>query len=230
MPTSDLLIQQPEEAAQLIVLLHDKDARPEQMQPLGESLAHTFPYALVVAPMAPEATQGSDVGLAWFESDAPPGQRESHDMDQALHQLGERMLSWQKHAGVTRAETALLGFGQGASLALQSTLLVTPWADRVLAIGGAFTQRPTSTNYLGSIHLLHGKNDEITHWKAVLEDAYFLRGCGVDMTEEILPMVGHELHPSVIDKALERLSTHISRHLFEGAMAQAPGHGESQIQ
>ena len=126
--------------------------------------------------------------------------------------------------------SALIGFGQGATLALHSTLLNTPWADRVVALAGAFAQRPESVRYLGTIHLLHGKDDARTHWKTVLEDAYCLRDRGVDMTAEIMPLIGHALHASLIDKTLERLSTHISKHLFEAAVASAPGSEQNKIQ
>ena len=230
MPEAVLQIQTPAKAAQLIVLLHSKHGKPSDMQALGEALATAFPQAQVLAPQAPLGSGAAGGGRAWFEAEPHEDRFAESELKHAVRDLGQRMAAWQAQAGVGRAETALIGFGQGATLALQSTCLTEPWADRVLALAGAFAQRPVDLRYLGSIHLLHGKQDALTHWKTVLDDAYCLRASGVDMTAEILPLIGHELHPSLIDKTLERLSTHISRHLFEAAMAQAPGQDHTPIQ
>lgn len=226
----ELLIQAPAKAAQLIVLLHGKNGSPGDMQALGQALAESFPQARVLAPQAPLAAQAPGHGHLWFEVEAEEERFSPRHIDSAMIGLGERMVMWQSQAEISRAETALIGFGQGATLALQSTLLATPWADRVMALAGAFAQKPVGLHYLGSVHLLHGKNDALTHWKTVLEDAYCLRDSGIDMTAEILPLIGHEMHPTMIKKATERLSTHISKHLFEAAMTQAPGNDKPALQ
>lgn len=226
----DLLIQNPKTPGQLIVLLHDEAGKPQDMAPLGHALAAAFPQALVVAMQAPLAGTAPTAGHAWFHTEVTLGRSKPSELEPALDQLAQRILEHQTNSGLSAQASALIGFGQGATLALHSTLLNTPWADRVVALAGAFAQRPESVRYLGTIHLLHGKDDAKTHWKTVLEDAYCLRDRGVDMTAEIVPLIGHALHASLIDKTLERLSTHISKHLFEAAVASAPGSEQNKIQ
>lgn len=227
MPEAVLQIQTPAKTEQLIVLLHGRHGAPSDMQALGDALATAFPQARV---LAPQASLAEGAGHAWFQAKPREDRIAESELKHAVTDLGQRMAAWQADAGVGRAETALIGFGQGATLALQSTCLAEPLADRVLALAGAFAKRPVDLHYLGSIHLLHGKDDAVTHWKTVLEDAYCLRDNGVDMTAEIMPQVGHEMHPRMIEKATQRLSTHISKHLFEAAMTQAPGIGHPTLQ
>ena len=226
----DLLIQNPPTPAQLILLLHGEGGKPQDMAPLGRALSAAFPQALIVAMQAPLARSDPHTGHTWFHSKVELGRSNPADLQPALNQLAQRIHAHQANSGVSTQATALIGFGQGATLALHSTLLNAPWADRVVALAGAFAQRPEAVRYLGSIHFLHGKEDAITHWKTVMQDAYCLRDHGVDMTAEIVPLVGHELHTRFIDKTLERLSTHVSKHLFEAAVASAPGAENTHIQ
>jgi phospholipase/carboxylesterase len=216
----DWVIQSPRTPAQLIVLLHGAAGTPADMQALGEALAAVFTQALILALPAP--IQAHDHRRSWL---LPSEDQDRYDIAQVqglVERLCARIEALQHVHGLDPQATALLGFGQGATLVLHSTMQPTPPAERVVALSGAFAQPLASLRYGGTIHLLHGKNDDHTHWKTVVEDAYVLRDSGVDMTAEVVPLIGHELHADLIAKTVERLSTHIAQHLFDEARASAP--------
>lgn len=217
---ADWVIQSSARPAQLIVLLHGALGQPADMHALGLALGRVFQHAQIVALVAERLP--SSQRRAWFAPGQDQDRYRDADVNAAARSLSQRVAALQERLGLGAQATALLGFGQGATLVLHSTTQSTPPAERVVAIGGAFAQSPAALHYGGTIHLLHGRNDLHTHWKTVLEDAYALRGCGVDMTAEIVPMIGHELHPTLIEKTVERLSTHIAQHLFDAAHASAP--------
>ncbi len=45
------------------------------------------------------------------------------------------------------------------------------------------------------------------------------------ITAEVLPFIGHELHPDLIELAITKLSTHIAHHLWTAAQEAAPSSG-----
>ncbi|HSV78739.1 MAG TPA: hypothetical protein VLK85_05975 [Ramlibacter sp.] len=52
------------------------------------------------------------------------------------------MRAWQRESGIGANATALIGFSQGAIMALESTQQPEPVAARVIAIAGRFAQPP----------------------------------------------------------------------------------------
>jgi phospholipase/carboxylesterase len=45
---------------------------------------------------------------------------------------------------------------------------------------------------------------------------------GGDVTADVVPDVGHELHPALIDKAIEQLRTFLPKKVWRQAMSEAP--------
>ena len=108
------------------------------------------------------------------------------------------------------AGTALVGFSQGAIMALESALRPEPVAARVVAIGGRFARLPEQPLHEGgSIHLLHGKADTVMPYSHAIEGALRLKTLGADFTADVLPFIGHELHPDLVALAVEKLQHHI---------------------
>ena len=132
------------------------------------------------------------------------------------------MRDWQARSGVSAAATALIGLSQGAEMVLELSKLQPMLASRVLAIGGRFTLLPDVAPAVSTIHLLHGKQDALIPYSHSVTAAHHLLDMGCDITAEVLPFVGHELHPDLIELAITKLSTHIARHLWTSAQEAAP--------
>ena len=194
MPDLSLIIQEPADAAvQLILLFHAAGADAASLLPLGERLCETFPQATIVS----------------LQADTPAA-------------LQTVVRDWQERSGVAAAATALIGVSQGAEMVLEASKLQPMLASRVVAMGGRFTTLPEVPPAVTTIHFLHGKLDALVPYSHSVIAAHHLRDMGCDITAEVVPFVGHELHPDLIELAITKLSTHIAHHLWTAAQEAAP--------
>jgi phospholipase/carboxylesterase len=216
MHQSALIVQKPAEAAaQLILLFHGVGSEARSLVPLGQRLAAAFPQAMVVSVTAPHPSDISPNGFQWF---SVAGITEENRVDRvaaALPSFEACVTYWQAQAGVGAAATALVGFSQGAIMALASSVRPDPVAARIIAIGGRFAKLPHSPLHEGtSIHLLHGKADAVISYSHAVHAAHRLKDLGTDFTADVLPFIGHEVHPDLADMAIEKLKSHIPARLW----------------
>jgi phospholipase/carboxylesterase len=115
----------------LIVLLHGVDSTPDDMAPLRARLAADLPGALIEAPAAPGRQWFSIDGIADGAGDSERAARTRA----ALPALVATVHALQRQHGKAPHDTVLVGFSQGASMALAACgqMLL---ASRVVAIAG----------------------------------------------------------------------------------------------
>lgn len=213
--TQAFILQQPQQAAQLILLFHGVGATAQSMAPLGLAYAQAFPQALVVALDSPWPSELAPGGRQWFSVTDITEENRVERVAAALPAFEYAVRYWQQRAGVDAAGTALVGFSQGAIMALASALRPEPVAARVIALAGRFARLPEQPLHEGAtLHLLHGKTDAVIPYRHTIEGAMRLRGLGADFTADVLPFVGHELHTELMDLAVQRLQQHIPARLW----------------
>ena len=225
MPDLSLIIQEPADpAAQLILLCHAAGADAASLLPLGERLCEAFPQATIVSLQA-DTPAATPRGFEWFANadvaDVAEGSRAAR-VAPALATLQNAVRDWQGRSGVPAAATALIGVSQGAEMVLEASKLQPMLASRVIAMGGRFTTLPDVPPAVTTIHFLHGKLDALVPYSHSVIAAHHLRDMGCDITAEVVPFVGHELHPDLIELAITKLSTHIAHHLWTAAQEAAP--------
>lgn len=212
-----LIVQLPEPVQQLILLFHGEHTTARAMLPCAQSLAQAFPQALVACIEAPYAAHGTEA-RTWMPMD-PAGDHApkalAHVVQEVLPAFLEVVRHWQTLSGVDPKATALVGFGQGATLVLESTQSDSPPASRVVAMAGQFATLPDTDRYRGTLHFLHGKSDTVVPYQHTIAAAHRVRDLGGDLTAEVIPFVGHELHADFIAACVEKLSTHISKSLWD---------------
>jgi phospholipase/carboxylesterase len=207
---------------QLIVLLHGVGANGAGMAPLAQALRLEFPQAAVLAPDAPQPFDGGGPGRQWF---SVSGITEANRLDRvasALPPLHRWLRETQHRLRLPPVTTALVGFSQGAILALETAVREDGLAGRVLAFGGRFAQLPEQAPRHTTVHLFHGGADPVmpaAHARAALERLAALQG---DATMDIAEGMGHEVHPALIDRALFRLRNHIPARTWAAALGAAP--------
>ncbi|MDO8286805.1 MAG: esterase [Rhodoferax sp.] len=223
MPDLSLIIQEPADAAaQLILLCHAVGADAASLLPLGERLCEAFPRATIVSLQA-DAPAATPQGFEWFAMAGVSDENRAARVAQALPALQTAVRDWQARSGVAAAATALIGVSQGAEMVLEASKLQPMLASRVVAMGGRFTTLPDAPPAVTTIHFLHGKLDALVPYSHSVIAAHHLRDMGCDITAEVVPFVGHELHPDLIELAITKLSTHIAHHLWTAAQEAAPG-------
>ena len=217
-----LIIQQPPATPhQLILLFHGMGSNPRAMRPLGERLALEFPNALVVAPQAPTAS-GSPNGFEWFGVDGITEENRVLRVALAMPAFETCVAHWQRVAGLAAPATALVGFSQGAIMSLESSKRSPPCAGRIIAMGGRFAALPVDVLLDTTVHFLHGKEDAVIPYSNTVLAAHHLRDLGSDMTAEVLPFIGHEIHADFIDLVATKLANHIPNRVWAKALEAEP--------
>lgn len=203
--------------AQLFLLFHGFGTDEHDMVPLGRLLAADFPNALIVSV---GAVQPSDAGQGrqWFALRDLTDENRVARVAAAMPAFLEAIRAWQADSGVEVAATALVGFSQGAIMALESTSVETPVAGRVIAVAGRFAALPTRAPAATTLHLIHGKADSVVPYRHTIAAAERIIGLGGDATADVLPFVGHLIDDEIVALMLERLTGYVPRRLWDEAM------------
>ncbi len=217
--TDALFIQRPAGAAQqLFLLFHGVGGMPEDMQALGERLTQAFPKAAIVGVAAAfDCDLGR--GRQWFSVQGIDDANRGARVAQALPLFLAEVQRWQTELAVPAAATALIGFSQGAILALEASKQTELVAARVIGIAGRFITLPAQLHPHCTVHLIHGKSDAVMPYGLTVQAAEHLVAIGADVTADVLPFVRHEVAQEVMDLVLERLQGHIPQARWREALA-----------
>jgi predicted esterase len=189
-------------AAGAVVLVHGRGAGAAGILPLGEALA--FPD---LALLAPEAS-----GRTWYPHSflAPLAANEPH-LSRALAEVGG-LLDDLIAAGMPSERIALLGFSQGACLALETVARLPRRYGAVLAFSGGLIGPPgTPRAYAGRFErtpIFLGCSDVDPHipLERVQESTQVLASMGAEVTERIYPGFGHGVNDDEIAHARRLLA------------------------
>jgi phospholipase/carboxylesterase len=139
----------------------------------------------------------------------------------ALPQLHALIRAAQDRYKLLPPDTALVGFSQGAILALEYSSAYDGGVGRVLAFAGRYATLPARAPALTTLHLLHGEDDdviEVEHAHAAFEHLSALDG---DATLDLAEAVGHDIPPVLAERAVYRLQTCIPLRTWKQALRDA---------
>ena len=207
---------------QLILLLHGWGSDGRAMAPLAQALRLAFPQAAVLAPDAPHAFERGGSARQWYGVDDLTPEIWPQRVAGALPPLRDWVRVQQQRLGVGPAATALGGLSQGAILSLALALQDDGIAGRVLAFGGCLTAQPLAAPRHTTVHLFHGDDDTVIPADDSRQALTWLGELQGDATVDIAAGIGHELHPVLIDCALQRLQTHIPLRTWQAALGAVP--------
>lgn len=208
----------------LFLLFHGLGADAQQMRPLAEALRTQYPQAAVLSFDAPEpfdGVPGGGSGYQWFSAQGLDDENHPARVAAALPGFIALVRACAAQHGLAWERVALGGFSQGAIMALEAVQAEPQLAGRVLAFGGRHAQLPAHAPEQVSVHLLHGMADTVLPYQYAVESAQTLVRLGGDVTADVRPGIGHELHPVLIDKAMEQLRTFVPARLWREAMLAA---------
>lgn len=206
----------------LFVLLHGQGANAAQMRPLAQALQAQYPQAAVLSidGPAPDARlPGGGAGFQWYDSG--DGADEAQQVAAALPDFIATVRAWADKFELSWDRVALAGFSQGAILALEAVQAEAQLAGRVLAFGSRYARLPDRAPQDVCLHFFHGMADEVLPYAPVVEAVQTLLQLGADVTADIRPGIGHELHAELIDKAMAQLRTFVPARLWREAVLAA---------
>lgn len=207
----------------LFLLCHGVGGQAANMAPLAAALRAQYPQAAVVSLNAPDGFDGMQGtgGFQWFSASGVTDMNRGERVDAALPGFIARIRAWAAHFELDWPMVALAGFSQGAIMALEAVQAEANLVGRVIAVGSRYAYVPQHAPQGVCIHLLHGTADAVLPYRLVVDAANALVAEGADVTADVLPGIGHELHPKLVDKAMEQLRTFIPARLWREAVFAA---------
>lgn len=214
----DLVIQRPDAPQQLFLLFHGVGALPVHMSPLGKVLAEQFPQAAVICIASPDVSDFGQ-GFQWFSVQGVTEENRRARVQAAMPAFVATVRQWQQATGLEIEATALVGFSQGAIMALESTVLEPSiLAGRIVSFAGRFAQLPETANPHCTLHLFHGKTDAVIPYQHTVSAAERVIALGGDLTADVLPGVGHEINADLARLLIERLRGHLPKRRWDEAL------------
>lgn len=191
MHDASIVVARPPHAAQLVLSFHGVGSSAANLVPLGEAIAQARPDAMVVSVDAPHpSTLGN--GREWFSVLGVTEQNRPARIAEAMPLFLQCIARWQQSSGIAPADTVLVGFSQGAILALESTQVQGPAvAGRVIALAGRFAEPVRRAPAALQFHLIHGDADNVVPARSSVEAARALQAQGAHATLDLLPGLGH---------------------------------------
>ncbi len=183
------------EAKGVVLMLHGRGASAADILGLSEHIL--FPGLAFLAPQAAQATWYPNRFLAPLESNQPW-------LDSALKKIAD-LVNQAAAAGIPSERTCLLGFSQGACLALEFAARSGQRWGGVFGLSGALIGPPgMPPSYpAGSRNtpVLLGCSDPDPHIprESVMDSARLLEGLGMRVDLRLYPDLGHTVNMDEID-------------------------------
>jgi len=198
----------PTATRRLIVVLHAAGASNDALVPFAIAWQQKFPGATMalLAGNAP-APRG---GRQWFEHQPVEGRTQR--VAQASRQALERLRALQSALGFDASETILIGWSQGATMAVELARGLPAPAAIVVAYASQLA-RPLQLNEhpLPTMHLLHGEFDTVVPVALGERTWRGLIAAGVDVSFDVLGDAAHELGPGMVALGTTRVMQTIFR-------------------
>jgi len=198
---SDILLQAPAAPGRLVLLFHGVGATPEGLAPLAARLAAAFPDAMVASVGGPDASD-LGAGFQWFSVRGVTEETRSARVAATLPRFLQAVRDWQARAGVDASHTTLVGFSQGAIMALAAALAPEPPAARIVSLSGRFAELPQQVPAGVRFHFLHGDADPVIAASYASQAAQRLQA---QATLDLFPGLGHGVTAALADRLVQRL-------------------------
>lgn len=209
------------EAKQLFILLHGIGSQASDLVALADDLMDEFPTAGFFLPEGFYPFDGGGNGRQWYSNLRINDESRVERVAAEMAAMRALIKYTQQRFNVLQSDTALVGFSQGAHVALQYSVQHDGHVGRVIAFSGRFPALPDKAPELTTIHLLHGEDDDVvsaSHAQAAYDRLKQIEG---DVTLDILPGIGHEIPTALSERAIHRLKTTIPMRTWKEAMKGA---------
>jgi len=191
-------------ASSLVVLLHGLGADGNDLIDLAEAWADGLPGARFASPNAPFPCDMGPFGRQWFSLQDRSMVRMAAGAGAARPILSAWLAEQLERDGLEAGKAALMGFSQGAMMALQVGLRMDPSPAAILAYSGllidpdalAAQLKGRVPGSLPPVLLVHGEADEVVPARASRVAAEQLAAMGVPVRSLFRPGLGHGIDPA----------------------------------
>jgi len=195
----------------LLVFLHGAGSRPETFAPLAIAWQYKFPgaVALVMQGLEPGAT---GVGYDWYPTHCERDQQINAAAAAAI-EVSRRVRIAQQSYELDESVTTVIGFSQGATLALEIARLESPCASMVVP-HAARLLRPISAGLAidPSIHLVHGELDSQVPAQHSIRAFRALRNAGARVSVDVVADGVHSIDQEMVNVGTTRVMQTVFRN------------------
>ena len=188
----------------VVVLLHGYGADGRDLIDLGRHWAPLFPDALFVAPNAPNPCGQNPHGFEWFPLAVDRIAGRIEGAKTAAPAILEFLGDLWAQTGLGAADTFLIGFSQGAMMALHVGTSMPEPLKGIVSFSGAFV--PADGFESGRfakppVALIHGDRDPVVEPQLSRDAAAVLQAAGFDVGLHLSQGVAHGIAPDGLDFA-----------------------------
>lgn len=177
----------------VVVMLHGYGANGADLRSVAQTLAQDVPDAVFLLPDAIEALPGSPDGRQWFPLAGSDDTRRRAGVRTAV----DRLVPWIDHElqsrSLPRGRLALVGFSQGAMLALDLGLHLSPAPAGVVSLSGRLVDDRAPSATPAPALIVHGTSDARIPVAEAQQSLARLGQLHVRTESLILPGVGHTI-------------------------------------
>lgn len=192
----------------LVVFLHGYGSDGADLLGLAEQLGSHLPDTSFVAPDAPERVPGAPSGYQWFSIPRFDGTSEETmraGLAKSTEDLTEFLTQRATYEKVPPQNVALLGFSQGAMMAMHVAPRLNTQIAAVIAISGRLVEPERLEAEATSkppILLVHGTEDEVVPFGNMAFAGNELTRAGFNVYAHVMEGTGHSIAPDGLQTAL----------------------------
>ena len=185
-------------ARQLVVFLHGYGADGNDLIDLGQGWAEILPDAAFVSPHAPEPCGMSPMGRQWFELTFRDPDERWRGVNRAAPDLDAFLVAELAKHGLPASSLALVGFSQGAMMAMHVGLRRTGLSGAIVAYSGHLVggeHLAAEAKGKPPLLLVHGDQDNIIPVDALFDAMGALGKAEIPCQWHLSAGVGHGIDP-----------------------------------
>lgn len=206
----------PSAPARLLVFLHGAGSRPEAFAPVAIAWQLKFPGATVAMLQGPIPASGGQ-GFDWYTEGGSAAERLAR-VDAAAHEVAVRVQALQRASGLDASRTVLIGFSQGATVALQALRSGHALCAIVVAYAARLASPIRPGERIGAaVHLVHGEFDTLVPLVWARRALRGLQAAGAEVTLDIGIEDGHGIGQEGVIVG----TTRVMQTIFRGRRAPA---------
>ncbi|QYK40159.1 MAG: dienelactone hydrolase family protein [Paracoccaceae bacterium] len=201
----------PQDARRMVVFLHGYGADGADLLGLADVLGEHMPGTAFLAPDAPEPCAGNPFGRQWFPIPWLDGSSEAEaqaGLARAADDLNGFLDARLNAAGLAPERMALIGFSQGAMMALEVAPRRAAAVAGVVAISGrllAPERLAAEAAVKPPVLLVHGDQDPVVPFDDMGRAGNALVAAGFETYGHVMRGTGHGIAPDGLGAALSFL-------------------------
>lgn len=199
----DFSLQSDKETKRLVFLLHGYGANGADLLEIGQFWAPSLPLTTFIAPNAPQKWEMGPFGYQWFGLKEFDPLYITKGLDTASPGLKKFIEAQMREHNVVASQVCLVGFSQGAMLALDMMFHINGLGG-IVSYAGAFfppLDLPKDWEY-PPVLLVHGTMDPVVPYTHLMTAEHALKTMNVDVETESCTGIGHSIDVRGLQRGL----------------------------